>query len=415
MRILIVTQYFWPENFRINDLCQELIKRNNSVTILTGYPNYPSGNLDTDFRNNPSNFSYYKGANIIRIPIMLRGRGRGARLLFNYLSYVLSAAFVGSFKLREKKFDVVFVYGPSPITVCIPALVLKKIKKIPTVLWVLDLWPETLEAVGVVKSQLILKTVGYMVRYIYNRCDLILGQSKAFFSGIERYCDIPTKIKYFPSWSEDVFNKSNVEVVESITKDNTSLKILFAGNIGEAQDFNSVLKAMQLLKTRKIDIKLYIVGDGRAYNWLCEEIVKQSLSEYIVLLGRHPLEQMPSFYASVDVLLATLKNSKVFEMTIPGKVQTYMAAGKPILTMLSGEGSRVVEEAKCGLVANSGDFQQLALNIECMLSSTRNQLEKMGKNARLYARAEFDRDRLISQLEGWFEEVAIKKTFEKQV
>ena len=385
-----------------SDLCAELVRRGHEVSVLTGTPNYPEGILFPEFLSNPANYNVYKGCSIIRVPVIVRGCGSYLKLLLNYSSYVISASLIGVFKIRKQQFDVVFVYGPSPVTVCLPALFIKKIHKIPVVFWVLDLWPETLEAIGVVKSPKILNWVGLLVRFIYNRCDLILGQSKAFYTGISRYCDDPSKIKYFPSWSEDVFTETEILPVVKLEIHKNVFKILFAGNVGEAQDYPAILNAAEILKVRKIQAKFFIVGNGRALDWVQSELVRRKLEEYVLFLGRHPLESMPNFYAAADALLVTLKDSPAFAMTIPGKVQSYMAAGKPILTMLSGEGSKVIEEACCGFVADAGDYEQLIDNIEKMIRLNCKDLNVLANNAKTYAHNEFDRDKLISQLEEWF-------------
>ncbi|MDF1589162.1 MAG: glycosyltransferase family 4 protein [Gammaproteobacteria bacterium] len=405
MRILIVTQYFWPENFRINDLVEELVNRGHEVTILTGKPNYPSGEMFPEFKASPERFSEYKGCEVIRVPITMRGQGSGRKLVTNYVSYVLAASFIGYWKLRKKQFDVSFVYEPSPVTVCLPAIFFKKMKGIPVVFWVLDLWPETLEAIGVVKSPRILSWVGKLVGFIYNRCDLVLGQSAAFYEGIVQYCDNKNKIKYFPSWSESVFLGSKNSSVNALMETD-AFKVLFAGNVGEAQDFSAILSAAEAIKAQGRNIKIFVVGDGRAFDGVKQQVLEKGLTETVILLGRFPLDDMPSFYSSADALLVTLKESKAFSMTIPGKVQTYMVASKPILTMLSGEGSRIVDEAQCGLTADSGDYNQLANNMITMSALSHEKLETLGKNAKAYAGKEFDRDTLISQLESWFEEVA---------
>lgn len=404
MRILIVTQYFWPENFRINDLVDELVNRGHEVTVLTGKPNYPSGSLFPEFKAEPERFNEYKGCEVIRVPITMRGQGSGRKLVMNYVSYVVSASLIGFWKLRKKQFDVSFVYEPSPVTVCLPAIFYKKMKGVPVVFWVLDLWPETLEAIGVVKSPRILSWVGKLVRFIYNRCDLVLGQSEAFYKGIAEYCDDKNKIKYFPSWSETVFLESKNSGVNALMETD-AFKVLFAGNVGEAQDFPAILSAAEVIKAKNCNIKIFVVGDGRAFEGVKEQVQEKGLTETVILLGRFPLKDMPAFYSIADALLVTLKESKAFSMTIPGKVQTYMAAGKPILTMLSGEGSRVVDGARCGLTADSGDYNMLAENMISLSGYSSNELAELGENAKAYAQREFDRDTLISQLEHWFIDV----------
>ncbi len=411
MRILVVTQYFWPENFRINDLCAELVSRGHEVTVLTGKPNYPEGNVFVEYVSNPSNFNEYAGCKVVRVPMMVRGQASSIKLMLNYLTFALSAMLIGAWKLKKKPFDVIFVYEPSPVTVGLPAVFLKKLKKAPVVFWVLDLWPETLEAVGVLTSKRGLHLVGRLVAFIYNRCDLVLGQSQSFHLGISKYCQDRSKIRCFPSWSEIFFEDVGVYPVKKIA-DYDGFKVVFTGNVGESQDFPSILNAVARLKAKEVKIKLFIVGDGRALDWVRTEIEKQDLSNHIMLLGRHPLEAMPSFYLAADALLVTLKKNPVFAMTIPGKVQPYMLAGKPILTMLTGEGSKVVREAACGFTADSGDVESFANNLIKMSRLSIQERLELGENAKKYADKKFNRNVLICQLESWFEEVSI--LFEKK-
>jgi len=402
MRILIVTQYFWPENFKINDLVTELVKRNHQITVLTGKPNYPDGEIFSEFKKKPSFFNQFNGSNVIRVPLLKRGRGSSIRLIMNYCSFFISATLLGGWKLKGKQFDMIFVFQPSPVTVGLPAIFFRKLKKAPVVFWVLDLWPQSLETVSFDKSNLVMKLVGKLVSFIYKRCDLILGVSKPFYDEISYYCEDHNKIKYFPSWSENVFSNLITSRVTEIDQYKDTFKILFAGNIGDMQDFPSILKAAEIIKGRKAKVKFFIVGDGRLLEWLKSEIVTLKLEEYIYLLGRHPLESMPSFYASADALLLTLKLHPVLSKWIPGKAQSYMSAGKPILTMMSGEGSRIIEEANCGYIANSGDYKKLARNILTMSELCEEKLNNLGNQAVIYVQKEFDRNKLITQIVNWF-------------
>ncbi len=409
MRVLVVSQYFWPENFRINDLCSELVKRGHKVTVLTGKPNYPDGVAYPEFIENPLKYSRFEGAKIIRVPMVARGQGSSLKLFFNYISFAFSASLWGWIKLRKIDFDVTFVFEPSPITVGLPAIWLRKTRKIPVIFWVLDLWPETLEAVGVIKSRFLLCLVGKLVSFIYRRCDLILGQSKSFLDGIALYCDKTEKIKYFPNWPEGIFSINTIQRVEAIAKFDGTFKVLFAGNIGEAQDFPSILAAAAVLKNSNASIKIFIVGDGRMMLWVKQQIEERGLQDFVCLMGLHPLEMMPSFYASADALLVSLKESRVFSMTVPGKVQSYMMAEKPILAMLDGEGALAINEANAGYTCCAEDHEALAKNILAMSKLSKDELQKFGVNAKSYAQREFDRSRLISQLEQWFSGVAISK------
>ena len=185
MRILIVTQYYWPEIFRINDLTDDFVRRGHQVTVLTGVPNYPAGSVFPEYADNPNAYKTYKGVDIVRVPIVVRGKG-DFQLFLNYLTFIISSTAIGLFKLRKQSFDSIFVFQPSPITVGLPAIAFRYLKKSPLVFWVLDLWPDTLQAVGAVRSKLILSVIRQLVSFIYNHCDLLLGQSKSFLPHIQK-------------------------------------------------------------------------------------------------------------------------------------------------------------------------------------------------------------------------------------
>ncbi len=406
MRLLIVTQYFWPENFRVNDLASDLIERGHKVTVLTGVPNYPEGKIFKDFSASPKNYSYYKGVEIARVPIVARGVGN-FRLLLNYISYALSASIFGLWKIRGKEFDAIFVYEPSPITVGFPAIAIKYLKKAPLVFWVLDLWPDTLKAVGVVKSNWLLKVVGLAVAYIYKRCDLILAQSKSFIPQIKKYTSSKTPIKYFPSWPDLILTtKSNFKAPE-IKNSDRFFNIIFAGNIGEAQDFESILLAANILKENQ-RVRWYIFGNGRRSKWLEEQVNLLGLEKVFFMMGAYPIERMPSFFSHANALLVSLRDRPIFSMTIPAKVQAYLASGKPIIAMLNGEGARVLLQSKAALVVRSGDYKSLAQAVVEMSRMDSNFLIEMGKNGPAFCDREFNRETLISKLERWLESVRIK-------
>lgn len=404
MRILVVSQYFWPENFRINDLVAELCARGHEVTVLTGVPNYPEGDRFPDFAAAPERFSRFAGARIVRVPMLTRGQGR-LRLVLNYLSFAAAGALWGPWRLRGLRFDSIFVFQTSPITAALPALLMRRWKQAPVLMWILDLWPETLSAIGVVRSPRALALVGALVRFIYRRCDRVLVQSRAFAANVRRYADQPDKLRYFPGWAEDVFARGGTPATPApeLAPYEDCFKVLFAGNIGEAQDFPTVLQAAQRLKARD-DIRWIVVGDGRAAAGLRADIQRLGLQERVILLGRHPLERMPSFFSGADALLVSLRRDPIFAMTIPGKVQSYLAAGVPLVGMLDGEGADVIRESGGGLVGPSGDAEALAANVEALAAMTQDQRRALGERGRRYGAAEFDRDTLVSSLEGWMAE-----------
>lgn len=407
VRILIVSQYYWPENFRVNDLTRELLQRGHDVTVLTGIPNYPAGKVFDAFREDRKAFDDYAGAKVFRVPMLARGSG-SLRLLANYLSFVIGACLFGPWHLRGKKFDVIFTYEPSPATVGLPAVMIGRLKRAPVVFWVLDLWPETLAAVGVVSSVRVLSVIGRMVGFIYNRCALVLGQSPGFLGSIAKYCSDTDKIRYFPSWAEDVFIQNELKPAPEVPVQEGVFNVLFAGNVGEAQDFPSVLLAAEALKHNP-SIRWLIVGDGRMSEWLRSEVDRRGLSHCFMLLGRFEVERMPSFYAHADALLVPLKRAPVFSLTIPGKVQSYLMAGIPLLGMLDGEGAEVIREANAGLVCASGDGLVLAEFVLKLAAMSKDSRLQLGNNGRLYAQKEFSRKLLVDKLEGWFTELVNTK------
>lgn len=397
MRLLIVSQYFWPENFRVNDLAAEFVSRGHDVTVLTGYPNYPDGRIFPAFARMPSDFANFNGARVLRVPLSPRGRG-GLRLILNYLSFAVSASVFGAWKLRGMRFDAIFVFEPSPITVGIPAVLLRRLKNAPLAFWVLDLWPETLEAIGVVRSRGVLRLVGGVVSFIYNRCDLILAQSRRFIPQIEKYCADRNRIMYFPSWAESVYDLDQEAAAEVSVRAGV-LNVMFAGNIGDAQDFPAILDAAERLKDER-SVRWLIVGDGRAAGWVRQEVIRRGLTDSVVLLGRFPVERMPSFYKHADALLVSLKPEPIFSMTIPGKLQSYLAAGIPIVAMLDGEGARVVEQGAAGVVCAAGDSAGLAAAVLRLAAMPQSERARMGANGLRLSASEFNRDMLIGRLES---------------
>lgn len=402
MRILVVSQYFWPENFRINDLVKEWCSKGHSVTVVTGIPNYPAGQVFEGYKRSPQIYNFYEGARVLRTPMVTRGKGV-VRLLLNYISFIVCGSIWGAIGIRKQNFDMIFVFEPSPITVGLPAILFGRLKHAPVVFWALDLWPETLAAVGIVKSKFGLRLIGRLVRFIYNRCTLVLGQSRSFLPSIANYCDDNTKIRYFPSWSEEVYDSSSVEVAPEVPRRTDMFNVVFAGNIGDAQDMPSILRAAEALRNDS-SIRWLVIGDGRKYEWMKAEVEARGLQEQVVLLGRYHIDRMPSFYLHADALLVSLKKDPVFSLTIPGKVQSYLASGIPILGMLDGEGADVILAANAGLVCDAGDSSKLADNVKKMANMNADARSKMGMSGRAFSQQEFGRKSLLDKLDDLLDE-----------
>ena len=410
MRLLVISQYFWPENFRINDLVADMVERGHQVTVLTGQPNYPSGRFFPGYSWHRPRTETYQGATIVRAPLVSRGSAGAIRLALNYLSFAVFGAFGVWFRLRGK-FDAIFVFEVSPITVGIPAIVASRRFKAPILFWVLDLWPESLTAAGGVQSPRILRAVDRLVRWIYAHCARVLVQSRAFIPEIARHGVPQAKIVYFPGWCEPLFQplqQANPALLPLLPQ---GFKLLFAGNIGEAQDLPAVLKAAERLADQT-HIHWLIVGDGRMAAWAQAEVQGRNLTQ-VHFLGRHPLESMPHFYAAADALLLPLKRETIFALTIPGKLQSYLACARPILAMLDGEGARIVAESGAGFVSPAGDADGLATQVLRLAALSDAERQAMGFNGRKYYEANFDRTRLFDQLEQWLEEAIQERKHSK--
>lgn len=405
MKILVVTQYFWPENFRINDLVSGLRERGHEVRVLTGMPNYPGGQIFTGYSLfKPSKETYEDDILIFRVPLIPRGSGTRLRLIFNYLSFVISACLLGPLR-RLGSVDLIFIYEPSPITVCLPALLLKKLKSAPVMFWMQDLWPESLSATGAVRSEKILKMVDMLVRFIYKGCDRILVQSQAFFEPVMRRGGDSSRILYFPNSAEELYQPVMLE------KDAPERAVMpegfcvtFAGNIGVAQDFGTILNAAELLKNHA-EINWVIIGDGRKFPWVKSQIIERNLMQTVHLLGRYPIEAMPRYFSLADVLLVTLRKEPIFEVTIPSKIQSYLACAKPIIAALDGEGARIIKEADAGLTCPAENPEALAKAVLTLYNMPQSERQVMGTRGRTYFNSHFEHKMLLDQLETWMKEL----------
>ena len=341
MKILIVSQYFWPENFRINDLAIGLQEKGHHVTVLTGQPNYPTGKFFPGYGFWKKRREDYQGIDVRRVPLVARGNGGAWRLMGNYFSFALFACLLGPVMCRGKV-DRILVYEPSPITVGLPALLLKKVKRAPLFFWVQDLWPDSLSATGAIRSAWILKLVEYLVRVIYCGCDRILVQSRAFCLPIVNLGITPDRILYFPNSAEKLYHPV---VLQPNAKEHTQMpngfRVMFAGNIGKAQDFETILGAAEHTQSHP-DIHWVILGDGRMFSWVGDQVKRRGLTKTVHLLGRHPVEAMPRYFSLANVMLVTLRRDPIFALTIPAKVQSYLACAKPLIAALPTQKEFVV-------------------------------------------------------------------------
>jgi colanic acid biosynthesis glycosyl transferase WcaI len=399
LRILIISQYFYPENFRINDLCLGLKDKGHEVSVLTGKPNYPSGKLYDGFTFFNKRKDNYNGITVYRSNLILRGSASGIRLFLNYISFVIFASF-RILSIRSK-FDRVFVYAPSPITVGYIGIFASFYFKAKPFLWVHDLWPESVKAAGGINNKIILSLINLMTKSIYYFYNNILVQSPYFKDYLVNQGVKSEKITYYPYYAESFYKVVDKnEKIDSLFP--KGLNIIFAGNIGVAQSFDTIIEAVKITLNKLKNVNIIVLGDGRDKSRVLKKINKEDLKNFY-FMGSFPPEDMPHYFASADALLVSLKKSKIFSHTIPGKLQSYLACGKPIIASLDGIGAKIINDASCGFSSQAEDSHGLAKSIIAFNKLKDDDKRKLGINGRKYYENEFEREKLISKLIDIFE------------
>ena len=394
-KVLICTNHFYPETFRVNDIAFHLAERGYDVTVLTAIPDYPKGHYQEGYGIFKRRIEKVRGVKVIRGFIIPRGNGNTFRIIINYLSFFLSSVVIALYLGLFRKFDRVFVHETSPVMIGVPAIIVKKLQKIPMLFWVLDLWPESMQAAGGVNSKCVLRLFEKLTKWIYRCSDKILISSQGYEESICSKGDFRDKLFYFPNWADKALKS---DVCYSLPLLPQGFVVMFAGNMGEAQDFDHIMQAALLLSGHK-DIHFVVLGNGRREQWTQQFINTHHLEPTVHLLGRHPVESMPLFFSKADIMLISLKDISIFNLTAPAKLQAYMSAGKPILAMMNGEGPRIIAEAGCGLSVSAGDSEALAQAVLHMAAMPHDDLEQMGLRGRVYLEQHFNIDKCLSHLE----------------
>jgi glycosyltransferase involved in cell wall biosynthesis len=390
MNIQIVTQYFYPEPMRINDIVKVLVEKGHNVSVLTGLPNYPEGVIPDEYKG--KGYKKHKqekifGANVVRSRLIGRGSG-SVRLFLNYISFALLA----SMKARkiDRDADVVFIQQHSPITLCRPAYVYAKRAKCPVILYCMDLWPQSITSrMHIYEDSFFYKILKRYCRNIYAKATALCVTSVGFADYFKDVLDLDREVIHIPQYAEDIFKPMSLPKTKG-------LNLVFAGNVGKAQSVDTIIRAAALLKDR-LDIRWHIVGSGSALEE-CKQLTTELGADMVVTFyGRKPLEDMPKYYEMADAMLVTLASEKLIELTLPGKVQTYMAAGRPIIAAAGGETMRVVEDARCGVACEAENFIELAKIVD-KLSCDKSKLTEYAKNSRKYYNENYCQEKFFDDI-----------------
>ena len=396
MKILIVTQYFWPENFRVNDLCIGLKERGHEITVITGLPNYPKGDFFKGYNFFSKRNEIWEDIKIIRCKLFPRKNGSAFFLVLNYMSFAFFSTLTILF--LTAKFDNIIVYQLSPGTVGFPGIVAKYKFKAPLSFYIQDIWPESLNDAGNIRSKSILKIFNSMMNFFYKHSDKILVQSEPMIDFLIEKGLPQNKLTYIPNTVE-TFYKPLKPLKQFKSQFPKGFNILFAGNIGQAQDFDTIIYAALILKEKSIKVNFVIIGEGRAKKDLIDKTFDLGLSSYFHFIGIRPSAEIPNYFSCADVLLVSLKESLIFSLTIPSKIQSYLACKKPIIANISGIGAKIIIDSNSGFVSQSGNYQMLANNIENMLNLNNFQKNNFAINGYNYFQSNFDRTIIYDKLE----------------
>lgn len=398
-RILVISQYYYPENFRINDMCEEWVNRGYDVTVITGIPNYPEGKFYKGYGFFKKRKEVINGVKVYRKFITPRGSNK-ISLMLNYMSFVISGWF---WKLFTRiKSDVVFTFEVSPMTQALLGVWYSKRKKVPSILYVQDLWPENLEIVGGVTNKFILKRITNMTMKIYKKTTKILTTSKSFKNSIINRGISESKIDFWPQYAEDFYKRKSIYK----RKDKDNLKIIFTGNIGEAQGLDILPVVAKKLRENKFGdrVKFIIIGNGRNKDNLIKQINDNEVAYMFDFIEAVPATKILGYLEQADVAFVSFVDNDLFKMTIPAKLQSYIAAGMPILGVVSGETEDIINEGNFGLVSSPGDYEQTYKNILKFLNMDNLELQNYSNNAQKYFKDNYNKKSLMDK----FDELLIK-------
>ena len=387
MKVLVICQYYYPEEFQINDICEELVRQGHTITVLTGLPNYPTGVIPAEYQHGHKRDEVINDVHVLRCWEIPRRKGI-VGLGLNYLSFMLSSSFK-AFKM-EKDFDVIYVHQYSPVFMALPALIVKSLTGKRIFLYCCDLWPESIKVMHIDESSPIFWIVKIFSSFVYKHCDIVGVQTPAFFKYFEKIHSIENnRLVYIPQFAASEY------LNRDFSTQHEGINFVFMGNIGFVQDLGCIVEATEINAQKKLSYKVHIVGDGSFLADLKQMVINKHLETYFVFYGRRPVSEMELFYKLADVCLLTLKGDSFVGQTVPGKLQGYMAAGKMVIAAINGSAQEVIKESRCGLVGKASDAGTLAKNMEKFILH-QEQYAMCGINGRLYFKQHFTKEIYIN-------------------
>jgi colanic acid biosynthesis glycosyl transferase WcaI len=393
VRILLVTQYFHPEPFAVTDVARGLAARGHEIRVLTGIPNYPEGRFAAGYSIRGPYRERMESLDVVRVPLFPRGRGGGLRLALNYLSFAVSASVRVPF-LPGPPPDVSLVYQMSPVTMAAPALALRLTHAVPVVVWVQDLWPQSVTAATGITSPALLGPLERFVSGLYRRSSRLLVQSPTFVDAVCAQGADRRRVRVLPNWADDLYLAPSPE-----REDDGLFRIVYAGNLGAAQGLEVVLDAATALGDAS-PVRWMLVGDGARREALAAEVQRRGLGARVAIRPRRPAAEMPALFASADALFVSLRPDPALEKTIPSKLQAYLASRRPLLASIDGEAARIVAESGAGVAVVAGDGAALAAAVSSLAARSRGERDAMGRAGRAYFEAHFSRAALLDRLEA---------------
>ncbi len=402
--ILIVCQHFWPESFRVNDIAEYFIEENYSVDVLCGIPNYPSGIITEGYGYFKNMRQKYKGINIYRVPEVPRGSNSNIRIFLNYISFPITSLLRVPY-LLTKRYDKIFIYQLSPVMMSIAGILIGKMKKVEITIYVLDLWPENLYSVITVNSPLLKKLASSVSHWHYRRADKIIALSEKMKSKLIETTNIsPEKITVLPQTSEKLYEK-DISDKEIINKFKDSFNIVFTGNISPAQSFDTILNVAEQLALEGYEkVKWIIVGDGMSRQEVQKKIKIRGLDKYFSFEGHKPTKEIPKYTHVADILVGCLVKSDLLEATIPAKVMSYIAAGKPIVLAMDGEVQDLINnKINCGFAGPTENVNEMTTNIKKVISMSKSERALLGHKAKDYHFKHFERNLVLNNMRNFIE------------